>query len=379
MTAECRLLHVANGITAAAADPARWGVACDHAAEQLGALAFNIFAWDPGTATLQGFRASSRLLREAPALVSDLADLPMPAAEAAIYNTAAHGPREAFRSTAEILGVATNADLPPNAFYDALRMRLPVRCRAGARLGDTGPMLDIMAAQFSWPDEDMPDSVRAEANALAPFVGRAVEANRVIEGLTGRLALLSAAFDRFDFGVVLADANGRMHLANHAARAMMAEGTGVAEASGRIATPTAPGALTCQVTAAARGRLAGRASLVPLPRGMGRPLIARVFAVSESGVPDARACILLVDPDDPERVDSSGITALGLLTGAEAEVVALLVRGADTGEIAVRRDTTPETARGQIKSATAKLDCRTRADLVRLAMATRPPAREDGS
>jgi DNA-binding CsgD family transcriptional regulator len=168
---------------------------------------------------------------------------------------------------------------------------------------------------------------------------------------------------------------GRLRLVNATARAMMADGIGVAETSGRIATPTRPGALEAPVAAAVAGRLVGRDSLVALPRGIERPLLARVFSITGTGVEGAGACVLLVDPDDPVRLDASGIAALELLTAAEAEVVSLLVRGAGTVEIAERRDTTPETTRGQIRSAGAKLGCRTRVDLLRLAMATRAPVR----
>jgi len=344
-------------------------------AEQLGAVTFVVFAWNPACRTIPRLRGCSRILRDASDLIDALPDTPAPPEEAMIYEALGRGAREQLSTAAELLGLATNAALPPNAFYDAMRERLPIACRAGARLGDMGPMLDVAAGHFRCLDEDLPDDNRAKAADLFPLISRAVEANRVIEGLAGQLALLSAAFDRFDFGIVLTDGAGRLRLVNRVAREMMADGLGVAETSGKLATPTKPRVLEAAMAAAASGHLAGRDSLVALPRGTERPLLARVFSVGTTGVTGAGACVLLVDPDDPARLDASGIAALDLLTAAEAEVVALLVRGAGTDEISDRRDTTPETTRGQIRSAAAKLGCQTRVDLLRLAMATRIPLR----
>jgi DNA-binding CsgD family transcriptional regulator len=76
---------------------------------------------------------------------------------------------------------------------------------------------------------------------------------------------------------------------------------------------------------------------------------------------------------DSVMLDADGIGALGLLSPAEMEVCALALRGLTANAIADRRDTSPETARGQLKSAAAKLGCRTRLDMLRLAMETRPP------
>ena len=83
-----------------------------------------------------------------------------------------------------------------------------------------------------------------------------------------------------------------------------------------------------------------------------------------------------MDPEGEGRIDASGLAAFGVLSPAELEVCDLLVRGFETPAIAERRGTGLETARLQIKAAAAKLACRSRLDLVRLAMAARPPMGE---
>jgi DNA-binding NarL/FixJ family response regulator len=80
-----------------------------------------------------------------------------------------------------------------------------------------------------------------------------------------------------------------------------------------------------------------------------------------------------VDPEDSDGLTAEGITAMGLLTEAENEVTQLLVRGASTKEIAERRQVAEETVRRQIKSVLSKLNCRSRSDVIRLALATRLP------
>lgn len=57
------------------------------------------------------------------------------------------------------------------------------------------------------------------------------------------------------------------------------------------------------------------------------------------------------------------------LTGAEQNVVRLLIEGQDTKSIAITRNTSEGTVRGQIKSITSKMNLRSQKDIVRLVMA----------
>lgn len=57
------------------------------------------------------------------------------------------------------------------------------------------------------------------------------------------------------------------------------------------------------------------------------------------------------------------------LTGAEQNVVRLLIEGLDTKSIATTRNTSEGTVRGQIKSITGKMNLRSQKDIVRLVMA----------
>ncbi|MCA3486843.1 MAG: helix-turn-helix transcriptional regulator, partial [Rhodobacter sp.] len=88
------------------------------------------------------------------------------------------------------------------------------------------------------------------------------------------------------------------------------------------------------------------------------------------------ALLLVLDPDDEGRVTARGLGALGILTRTELEVCELLVRGFSLTEIAQIRDKSPETIKDRSKSVIAKLVCRSRLDLVRLALATNPPLRD---
>jgi DNA-binding CsgD family transcriptional regulator len=108
------------------------------------------------------------------------------------------------------------------------------------------------------------------------------------------------------------------------------------------------------------------------------PLIARTVPIRGSEIAGRRetlVLLLIVDPDTQARVNADGIHALGVLSKAELDVCDMIVRGHATTEIASLRGTSVQTATDQIKSALSKLSCATRLDIVRLAMATRPPGR----
>lgn len=142
----------------------------------------------------------------------------------------------------------------------------------------------------------------------------------------------------------------------------------------------APQALCDCLAAAPTGAVAPPALSTVLPRRLGRaPLLLGAAPASDPGR-DGRhsaALVLLLDPEDEDRVSSEGLAAFGVLSPAELDICCHLARGLATDEVALVRETSVETARGQVESIRGKLGVRSRLDLLRLALATTPPVDMD--
>jgi DNA-binding CsgD family transcriptional regulator len=160
---------------------------------------------------------------------------------------------------------------------------------------------------------------------------------------------------------------------------MATDGDGLTLVAG-VLGPTQPGdrgGFTRALVAALDPGIPASHHIFRLNRRSGQlPLIARSFQIPGRDISQATSSLVLllvVDPTTPGRVTANGIRALGVLSKAELDICDLIVRGHGTAEIASLRGTTIQTATDQVKSALSKLGCATRLDIVRLAMATRPP------
>jgi len=271
------------------------------------------------------------------------------------------------------------ADLPgpgprpgaENPYRQALFSVLGSQGRGGRGPGGAGMWVDIAVLHAAGPGGALPGGSRAEITPLLPVIGAAMATGRAMRSLNRRYGVLLEFFDRLDIAVGFCDAGMRLVLSNACLRALMAEGDAL------VLDGERPRACTMEAQqrfCAALGR-AGETALT-LPRGSGRqPLVVRTAPLSGGG--EAQLTMLLVlDPEDDRRFSSRGLAALRLLTPAELEVCDLLVRGLGTAQISERRATSSTTTRNQVKSAAAKLGCRTRLDLVRLAFATHVPVSE---
>jgi DNA-binding NarL/FixJ family response regulator len=88
--------------------------------------------------------------------------------------------------------------------------------------------------------------------------------------------------------------------------------------------------------------------------------------------------LIVIDPDSGIHPSAEGLRSFGVLSEAELQVCELLVRGFTTKDVAERRGSSLETIRAQVKAASAKLACRSRLDMLRLALATAPPLEAHG-
>ncbi|WP_170329825.1 helix-turn-helix transcriptional regulator [Ruegeria arenilitoris] len=187
------------------------------------------------------------------------------------------------------------------------------------------------------------------------------------------------AFDALDFAVALCKADGRILVSNQAFKETAAERDSLTDHSGTVgaALPSETDALRSILRSALDTRASPEHLITSLRRRSGRlPVIAKAAPIRESEVaPATLALFVLIDPEDSHCLNVSGLEAFNLLSPAELEVCEHIIRGTTTEEIAQLRSTSLNTTRDQIKSSTAKLACKSRLDLVRLALSARPPIR----
>ncbi len=171
------------------------------------------------------------------------------------------------------------------------------------------------------------------------------------------------------------DSEGRILERNARAREFLKSGRGVRERRGRLtaASPEDAEALERLLADASQG--AGRTS-VAFGTPEGRRVVVHLAPVVDGAAHDcgvdgqrAAACVLLVDPWgeislNPETL----VDALGL-TRAQSRVVADLVRGMTTREIAEATARTHGAVRWHVKRALERTEVRRQSDLVRLAVA----------
>ena len=363
----------------AAARPEAWIHLCDLVADRIRAAAFMVIAQDLIGGAKPMMVVST--VSDGPGLAKILgeAERGEDVEERRNYEAVAQPPPGHVLAERDVYGLSAGAPLPPNAWRDRVLHLTGGKDRSAMRLNEYGPFVDCAISHDGMANASSPP-MTAIAPFLFPLLARTLESSRVVAALAASHARLMTLFDRLDFGAAFCTPDGRVLTANAAFRCIAADRDGLWEASGVVGAddPVALVALREALAAAVRPDASPGKLTLMLPRRSGRlPLVVRAAPVRERDLGPASAVLLVVlDPEDGERIDASGLSAFGVLSPAEVEVCDLLVRGFETPGIAERRGTGIETARDQIKSAAAKLACRSRLDLVRLAMAARVPVRE---
>lgn len=359
-----------------------WPDLCDALCEALGGTAFMVFEYEFISFKSPIFRASTGFVTDRTAhLLSATQEGRLPEVEMAGYRRFSSFPPGRLYGEYECYDLEHDRDLPENPYRDAVLAVSGAGSRSVMRLNDIGPWSDVAALHLNGPAAEMPSEVREEAGFLLPILGRAIDAARALNGLSQINGALIDAFDNLDFGAAICDSSGRLMVSNAEFRAMAADRDGLTEVGGIAgATHSSDRKLFLDTLMASLDlRTSASLHLCRLSRRSGRlPLIARAIPIRGAEIRGPReklVLLLVVDPEASGRVTAEGLGALGVLSQAELDVCGMLVDGLSTTEIATRRGTSAQTATDQIKSSISKLACASRLDIVRLAMATRPPGK----
>lgn len=357
-------------------DPRKWTTVCERLGEHCEALFALVFEFDPATQSAPIFHSPDNL-DSAEELIERF-KLGAADDEPRSYEAIARQAVGAFCSEAELLGVQDESEIPHNAFTASYFPLVGAVARGAARLNDIGPFLDTVTLHFDHGSEDIPAHVRRDIALLGPILGKALEAGRVVRSLHLGYATLLEAFDHLDCGAVICEADGHIAISNSSFQQMARDRDAVMDVGGVVTAVNDRSRVDLErvIARAARTDAPSRELVASLDRRSGQlPVIVRATPLRSPAIRSDKTfgLLLFIDPEDQRRLSSEGLAAFGLLSPAELEVCEHLVQGRSTEEIAWQRETSLETTRRQIKSASAKLLCTSRLDLVRLALSTRAP------
>ncbi|PZX10875.1 regulatory LuxR family protein [Palleronia aestuarii] len=278
-------------------------------------------------------------------------------------------------SEREVYRVGPNHPLPRNPHRERVLKLLDARSRYAMRLNDVGPFLDC-AISIEGGDTDV-SRLSGYNTFLTGVLSKTMEASRIIATLSVTYNRMLTLFDGLAFAAAFCDRKGNILHANRTFIDMARDRDSIVMETNVLAGTTAgrTQAMHKAIQAALSPAASPKAVAFALDRRSGKvPLIGYAAPVKETEFGGATVVLLvLLDPQSGTQVPATGLAAFGVLSPAELQVSELLVRGLSTVEIAEHRDTSEETTRGQVKASLTKLSCRSRLDMVRLALSTQSP------
>ncbi|WP_455372701.1 helix-turn-helix transcriptional regulator [Limibacillus halophilus] len=281
-------------------------------------------------------------------------------------------------------GVGQADPLPPSSLRDFMRNEFGIYERDTIKLSEFGPAADLVVLHTSADKPTLMDGDRDAIRLLAPILAQSIRMKRIFEALKQRFNSALGALDRLGIGSLLVDGKGDIISINSCAQRILESKDGLYK--------NPRGQLACNDEACDRDLRQGCLAAFETAKGDGLHAQTVLAVKRRSGEPDylltispvadplaeiepgfRSTLVFVVDPSDDARLSVEGVQHLGQLTRAEVSVLKLMVSGASTREISDLRDVSEETVRRQIKSILAKLNYRNRADVIRLAVATRLP------
>lgn len=173
--------------------------------------------------------------------------------------------------------------------------------------------------------------------------------------------------DLCPFGIVIIDADQRIHLANPAATSLFARSSLIASAGGKFAISDADNAVRFQVAlravlAAQSGEAIQRSVAVLDDRVA--PLLLRIARYSD-GAAEPKACVIITDPA-VTKIDVQPLAQVFALTPVETRLVRELVLGRNVQEAALNLHLKVDTARTYLKQIFQKTNTHRQLELVQL-------------
>jgi DNA-binding CsgD family transcriptional regulator len=234
----------------------------------------------------------------------------------------------------------------------------------------------VHAIQFGFPrladQTPFNDGARRLLERLTPHIRRSVKISIALSQSRDVETALADAFGRHWAAIYLLDAAGRIVWMNQAAEDGVPGSTALSVKGGRLRarTPAAMAILDKAIRDAQGIVVRDDAGDFDMPDREGRRIPVSVrpagpLGAAIGGPAQARVAVL-AGGHAPARLTAQRLIALYGLTLAEARLSLDLAEGLTIEECAQRRDTSPHTARTQLKNVFAKTGTRRQAELVAL-------------
>jgi DNA-binding CsgD family transcriptional regulator len=286
------------------------------------------------------------------------------------------GPVGLIRSGSELValkrGSEFNADwMRPYQMDDGLFVRLTDAAM---------PTCFIVAAPKRSEPFDTPERVKL-VSALIPHLQQSLRTRDKLASLAQSAADLVGALETVRHGVVIVGSGWWVVNLNTAAERILRAEDGLQMRSARIAATGMQAdhrlnrALHAALTDDGSKVRGGRSLVCERPSGK-RPYVVHVLPLNLAPVDEvsseAKALVLIVDPDQEPEPAAALLRRLYGLTTTEAEVAVRIARGAELKEISDELSVSITTVRKHLQHVFDKTDTHRQAELVRLLLTLRP-------
>ena len=365
-------------------DSSHWAGVLDELSHQVGSLGCNVIVADHTFAELTTINVSTKL---APAAKYFRENGYIKQMEAILSNIQNIIPKQKFMHGNELYfehnrRYGTKID---TSHYDKwIANKFGVTQRYTSPLSHHSAYISLASFQF----RDLPKNQIQKSLSLAkvflPHLAKAVEIARPFSLLEARFNAVLSVIDRFHLGVAIFSPGGSFVLGNTAVQEIFGRGDGLSLGKRNLSatldstTDTRLEEAFFTANQVFNDPLGNQAKQVDIPRNSNStPYIVDVAPISSRDIDMGHnfrgTLVIIVDPDNHQIIDVSGLKLLFSLTVAESEVCRLMVTGYSTSEIAEIRGTKPDSVRQQINALLKKTNTRNRSELVHLALSINLP------
>jgi len=367
----------------AAAKPELWHKTSDLIVDNYGGVSGGLIVIDENHETRIAL-APSRFLREdgfemySSFMRRDDAD------DAEVFKKIYHSRSNHIASEIEFFGVNEIDQLPYSAFREWQKTEFNITQRYALKLNTEGPWCDTFIFHVNSKKQSLSSSEVKEIDLISNVLSSSLKSYRIMEQLRSRFNAALGVIDKLGISCFLAINDGQIIHKNSTAQELLDVADGIKiNVSGHLSTGNSQldrkiRKFSSDAYLTAKAENASNEVVIPISRPSGKPPYLLVVnpvidAYGELEIGLRSVLLFVIDPDRSKTVSSAGLSILGNLTAAETEVCRLLVQGLPTEEIMEIRGVAQSTVRQQIKSIFSKLNCKSRIELIRLAIDTRLP------
>lgn len=289
----------------------------------------------------------------------------------------------------ELLGKGTYDELPFSSFRIWQKNQFDIVQRYSIKINQHGPWLDVLFLHTDSKKGELLTNEIIEINQISQVFTSSIKLFRIMEQLRNQFNAALNALDKLGIACFLTINDAQVIHKNKASLELLDDDGININSSGRLSANNEH--LDREIYSAcfeafktSNGKSNSSEIMLSITRPSGKvPYLIIINPIIDSNAELELglrcALVFVVDPSIPKQISVSGIVSLGKLTPAEAVICELLVEGKTTAQIMERRNVSENTIRQQIKTILSKLNCSSRIELLRLAIDTRLPIKNDAT